>query len=90
MGGIQRSATVTSRRPVGWARVPDLGWGSRPKLHGMQEFISKSIPDAMVLSLETRAPKNSKAAGPLSFLKSMFILIDGCLRGSKSFTGSVY
>jgi hypothetical protein len=22
---------------MGWARVPDLGWGRRPKLHGMQE-----------------------------------------------------
>jgi hypothetical protein len=21
---------------VGWAHVPDLGWGRRPKLHGMQ------------------------------------------------------
>ena len=26
-GGIQRTITVTSRRPVGWAPVPDLGWG---------------------------------------------------------------
>jgi hypothetical protein len=22
---------------VGWAHIPDLGWGRRPKLHGMQE-----------------------------------------------------
>jgi hypothetical protein len=34
--GIQRSVTVTSRRPVGWAHGCDLGWGTRPKLHGMQ------------------------------------------------------
>ena len=30
------TVTVTSRRPVGWAPVPDLGWGRSPKLHGMQ------------------------------------------------------
>ena len=35
-GGIQRTITVTSRRPVGWAPVPDLVWGRSPKLHGMQ------------------------------------------------------
>ena len=34
--GIQRTVTVTPSRPVGWARVPDQGWGRRPKLHGMQ------------------------------------------------------
>jgi hypothetical protein len=34
--GIQRTTTVTSRRPVGWARIPDLGDFSGPKLHGMQ------------------------------------------------------
>jgi hypothetical protein len=33
---IQRTVTVTPRRPVGRAHVPDLGWGRRPKLHGMQ------------------------------------------------------
>jgi hypothetical protein len=27
--GIERTTTVTSRRPVGWALVPDLGWGRR-------------------------------------------------------------
>ena len=32
----QRSVTVTSRRPVGSVRTSDLGWGRRPKLHGMQ------------------------------------------------------
>jgi hypothetical protein len=34
--GIQRSATVTSRRPFRWASPSDLGWGRRPKLPGMQ------------------------------------------------------
>jgi hypothetical protein len=34
--GIQRTVTVTSRRPVGWVHAADLGWGSGPKLHGMQ------------------------------------------------------
>ena len=34
--GMQRSVTVNSRRPMGWAHIPDLGWGRRPKLHGMQ------------------------------------------------------
>jgi hypothetical protein len=33
--GIQRTTTVTSRRPVGWAHIPDLRYGRRPKLHGM-------------------------------------------------------
>jgi hypothetical protein len=32
---FQRTVTVTSRRPVGRAHLPDLRWG-RPKLHGMQ------------------------------------------------------
>jgi hypothetical protein len=39
----QRSRAVStgqsrslSRRPLGWAPAPDLGWGRRPKLHGMQ------------------------------------------------------
>ena len=35
-GGLQRTTTVTSKRPVGSAHIPDLGWGSRAKLHGMQ------------------------------------------------------
>jgi hypothetical protein len=34
--GIQRALTVTQSRPLGWAPVPDLQWGRRPKLHGMQ------------------------------------------------------
>jgi hypothetical protein len=34
--GIQRTVTVTSRRPVGWVHAADLGWGSGPKLHGRQ------------------------------------------------------
>src|SRR4029453_17071425 len=33
---MQRTVTVNSRRPVGWAHISDLGWGRRPKLHGMQ------------------------------------------------------
>jgi len=36
MSGIQRTATVNSRRLLGWAHVPDLGNRSGPKLHGMQ------------------------------------------------------
>jgi hypothetical protein len=36
MSGIQRTATVTSRTPLDWAHVPDLGFGRSPKLHGMQ------------------------------------------------------
>jgi hypothetical protein len=35
--GMQRSTTVTPRRPMGWAPVSDLRRGSRAKLHGMQE-----------------------------------------------------
>jgi hypothetical protein len=34
--GIQRTVTVNSRRPLDWAPASDLGWGKRPKLHGMQ------------------------------------------------------
>jgi hypothetical protein len=40
---IQRTLTVTSRRPVGWAHAPDLGWGSGPKLHGMQAVTDWSL-----------------------------------------------
>ena len=51
-----------------WAHVPDLGWGRRPKLHGMQEVSIKStITDA---ASETQAPKTSKAARRLSFLNA--------------------
>jgi hypothetical protein len=35
-GGMQRSATVTRRGPMAWAQRSDLGWGRKPKLHGMQ------------------------------------------------------
>jgi hypothetical protein len=34
--GIQRTVTVTRRRESGWVHGPHLGWGRRPKLHGMQ------------------------------------------------------
>jgi hypothetical protein len=34
--GIQRTLTVTRSKPLGWPPVPDLRWGRRPKLHGMQ------------------------------------------------------
>jgi hypothetical protein len=34
--GIQRTLTVTRRGPFGWVHLSDLGWGSGPKLHGMQ------------------------------------------------------
>jgi hypothetical protein len=33
--GIRRTATVTSRGPVGWAPALDLQWGRRPELHGV-------------------------------------------------------
>jgi hypothetical protein len=36
VSGIQRTVTVTPIEPVDWTRGSDLGWGSRPKLHGMQ------------------------------------------------------
>jgi hypothetical protein len=29
---------------MGWARVSDLGWGSGPKLHGMQEVRGSKEP----------------------------------------------
>jgi hypothetical protein len=54
----------------------------------MQEVIIKStMTDA---TSETQAPKTSKAARRLPFLKSVFSPIDGCLCGSKGFTRSVY
>ena len=34
--GIQRTVTVTQTGPIGWAHIPDLGWGRRPELHGRQ------------------------------------------------------
>ncbi len=34
--GIQRTVTVSRRGPMAWAVGSDLGWGRRPKLHGMQ------------------------------------------------------
>jgi hypothetical protein len=40
---MQRSVMVSSRRSVGWALVPDLGWGRRPKLHCMQGVASQSL-----------------------------------------------
>jgi hypothetical protein len=41
--GMQRSATVTQRRPLDRAPTPDLGWKRRPKLHGMQGVIAGSV-----------------------------------------------
>jgi hypothetical protein len=37
--GMQRTVTVNWRRPFDWAHVVDLGWGRRPKLHGMQALV---------------------------------------------------
>jgi hypothetical protein len=34
--GMQRTVTVTPTGPAGWVCASDLGWGRRPKLHGMQ------------------------------------------------------
>jgi hypothetical protein len=34
--GMQRTTTVTRRKRSGSAHGSDLGWGRRPKLHGMQ------------------------------------------------------
>jgi hypothetical protein len=28
---------------MGWLLVSDLGWGRRPKLHGMQAFMSDRV-----------------------------------------------
>jgi hypothetical protein len=45
---MQRTTTVTSRRPAGWVHASDLGWGSEPKLHGMQGVkarIGLAVPD---------------------------------------------
>jgi hypothetical protein len=28
---------------MGWPLVSDLGWGRRPKLHGMQEVMAGSV-----------------------------------------------
>jgi hypothetical protein len=52
---------------VGWAHGSDLGWGRKPKLHGMQG-VSRLIssPD---LALETQTARNLRAAGRLFFLK---------------------
>ena len=36
---MQRSAAVTSRRLALWTHACDLGWGRRPKLHGMQALM---------------------------------------------------
>src|SRR5215216_4902528 len=36
MSGNQRTLTVNRRESMSWAHAPDLGWGRRPKLHGMQ------------------------------------------------------
>jgi hypothetical protein len=33
----------SSGQPVGWASTSDLGFGSRPKLHGMQVLMSDRI-----------------------------------------------
>jgi hypothetical protein len=34
--GHQRIVTVNWRRPLDWVPASELGWGRRPKLHGMQ------------------------------------------------------
>jgi hypothetical protein len=39
---------------MGWAPVPDLGWGRRPKLHGMQAVavvIGLAVPGRPIRSL---------------------------------------
>jgi hypothetical protein len=42
---MQRYVTVNSGRQLRWALATDLGWGRRPKLHGMQVFIrSRTSP----------------------------------------------
>jgi hypothetical protein len=61
---MQRSVTVTRRRRLGWAPVPDLGWRRRPKLHGMQGVkarIGLAVPGRPIgpWSRRTGAPEAS-------------------------------
>jgi hypothetical protein len=43
---------------MGWAHVSDLGWGRRPKLHGMQGVTTvsggMSVPSSTVWRLRRR------------------------------------
>jgi hypothetical protein len=49
---------------VGWAQIPDLGWGRKPKLHGMQGVkarIGLAVPGRPIgpWSRRTGAPEAS-------------------------------
>jgi hypothetical protein len=62
--GLQRTVTVTSRRPVGCAHIPDLGWGRRPKLHGMQAFIP-AARQALACSPSTACRRPCRRSEPV-------------------------
>jgi hypothetical protein len=54
---------------VGWAPVPDLGWGRRPKLHGMQGVtagIGFAVPGRPILAVvaEDRSAERRAAFAP--------------------------
>ena len=50
-------STVTPRRPFGRVQAPDLGWGGKPKLHGMQGV---SWPREAWLPVRSRSTANRR------------------------------
>jgi hypothetical protein len=60
---------------VGWVHASDLGWGRRPKLHGMQgvaAMIDLAVPDRPIRPLVRRieAPQASATNGTESSVRA--------------------